>query len=311
MEYRKIGQLEVSVIGLGCNNFGRHLSEQETARVVDAGIDNGINLFDTADVYFGVEGSSEDLLGRALTSRRDEVLIATKFGKDQGDIGRGGASPRWIRAAVEDSLRRLRTDRIDLYQLHEPDPETPLEETLGTLDELIAEGKVREIGHSNMSAELIDQADEAARGSATRFVSTQTEWSLVARDCEESIVPAAERNAIAILPFFPLSSGLLTGKYRAGAPYDPSWRLAKITNRDQFIDDERLKVVAALEAFAAERGRTLLELAFGWLLSHTVVASVIAGATRPEQITANAAAGSWHLTNDEMSAVDDILRSGV
>ncbi len=307
MEYRSIGKLQVSVVGLGCNNFGRHLDANQTTRVVDAALEHGITLFDTADVYYGVEGASEPLLRRALGSKRDQVVLATKFGMPQGDEGRGGASPRWLRTAVEDSLRRLDTDRIDLYQLHKPDPTVPIEETLETLDELVTAGKVREIGHANFNAQQIKEAEVAAQSAGTvRFVSTQAEWSLVSRSIERDVVPAAQQNRLGLLPFFPLSSGLLTGKYRPDREADPSWRLAKIPDRNRFIDEDKVRTAMALERFAIEAGHTLLELAFSWLAFFQVVSSVIAGATKPEQVAANASAAEWRLTEDERARVDEL-----
>ena len=309
MEHRRIGQLQASVVGLGCNNFGRHLDVHATNRVVNAALDHGVNFFDTADVYYGVEGASEPMLGQALGARRPDAIIATKFGKPhpQGDEDWGGASPRWVKTAVEDSLRRLGTDWIDLYQLHEPDPTVPIEETLGALNDLVEEGKVLEIGHSAFAPEQIREAEETAEKLGTaRFVSMQCEWNLLTRDAEKALVPAAREAGISILPFFPLSSGLLTGKYRPGVAPDHSWRLGKIPNRARFLNQERLKVAMELEAFAQDRGHTLLELAFSWLAASHCVASVIAGATNPDQIASNAAACNWQLSPDELSQVDAI-----
>ena len=312
MESRRIGSLTVSLVGLGCNNLGRRLDAAQSDLVVGAAIDHGITLFDTADVYGG-EGRSEQLLGRALTGRRDEVVIATKFGMPLDDERRG-AHPDYVRRACEDSLRRLGTDRIDLYQLHAPDPEVPIAETLGALDELVAAGKVREIGNSNFTGEQLDEAEHAARRAATaRFVVAQNRWSALSRGIEDDVVPAARRNDLTILPYFPLASGLLTGKYRAGEQPDPSWRIAGMPEerRARLLDEERLAKVAALGELAEDRGRTLLELAFSWLASHDIVASVIAGATRPEQVEANVAAAGWRLDAADLAAVDEITgRSG-
>lgn len=307
METRTIGSLQVSVVGLGCNNFGRRIDAGQTQRVVDAALEHGITLFDTADVYGG-DGRSEQLLGEALGGRRDEVVLATKFGMPLDDERRG-AHPDYVRRACEDSLRRLGTDRIDLYQLHAPDPEVPIAETLGALDELVAAGKVREIGNSNFSGGHIDEAEQTAREAGTaRFVVAQNQWSALSRRVEDDVVPAAERNGLEILPYFPLASGLLTGKYRPGEDPDPSWRIATMPEdrRQQLLDEQRLAKVAALEEVAEQRGHILLELAFGWLATQPAVASVIAGATRPEQIAANVAAADWRLDDAALAAVDEI-----
>lgn len=311
VETRSIGSLSVSVVGLGCNNFGRRIDADATQQVVGAALEHGVTLFDTADVYGG-EGRSEQLLGRALGRRRDEVVVATKFGMPLDD-DRRGAHPDYVRRACEDSLRRLGTDHIDLYQLHAPDPEVPIAETLGALDELVRAGKVREIGNSNFDGEQIDEAARAAREAGTvGFVVAQNRWSALSRRIEEDVVPAAERQGLRILPYFPLASGLLTGKYRPGQDPDPSWRIAGMPEdrRQQLLDEQRLARVAALEEVAAERGRTLLELAVGWLASQQVVASVIAGATRPEQVAANVAAADWRLDDDALAAVEAVTGRG-
>ncbi len=305
METRRIGELEVSLVGLGCNNFGGRIDAGQTQQVVDAALEAGITLFDTADVYGG-QGASEELLGRALRSRRDHTIIATKFGMALDDQ-RQGAHPDHVRRACEASLRRLGVDHIDLYQLHRPDPEVPIEETLGALDELVTTGKVREIGHSNLSAAQADEAEAAARQAGTaRFVCAQDHWSLLARDVEDGIIEAVERHGLAVLPFFPLASGLLTGKYTADAEQDPSWRLNRLAEerRASFIDDQRVATVRDLEVFAGDAGRSLLELAMSWLACQAPVASVIAGATRPEQVHANVRAAGWQLTADELVEVD-------
>jgi aryl-alcohol dehydrogenase-like predicted oxidoreductase len=312
METRRIGSLEVSVVGLGCNNFGRRLGLAGTRPVVDAALEAGVTLFDTADVYRGDHGTSEQLLGAALGSRRDQVVIATKFGMEL-DAAHRGASPRYVRDACEASLRRLGTDVIDLYQLHTPDPDVPIAETLGALDELVRSGEVREIGHSNLSADQVDEADAAARGDGTaRFVSAQDHWSLLDREVEEGNLAAVRRHGLAVLPFFPLASGLLTGKYTSGDEVDPSWRLSALPEerRERWLNDHRLATTRDLEAFAASRGRSLLELAFSWLLAQDPVASVIAGATRADQVAANVAAAGWELTSDDLAAVDTITRGG-
>ena len=303
METRKIGSLQVSAVGLGCNNFGWRIGVEETQAVVDAALDAEINFFDTADMYGA--GQSEEFLGRALGSRRDSVIIATKFGLPM-DEERKGAKPAYVRQAIEDSLRRLGTDRIDLYQLHKPDPETPIADTLGALDELVKAGKVREIGCSNFSAEQLREAEAAVKSGAARFVSVQNEYSLLEREPEREVLPECERLGLAFLPYFPLASGLLTGKYRRGQAAPAGSR-----GSDQFaaqaFTDRNLELAEELIRFSESRGHTLLELAFSWLLTRPAVASVIAGAKSPEQVKANAAAGGWRLTQDDLSEVDAIL----
>lgn len=305
MDRRKIGSLEVSVIGLGCNNFGGRLDEPATALVVHAALDAGINFFDTADIYGG-GGRSEEYLGRALGSHRADVLVATKFGMRMDDQRRG-ARPEYVRQAAEDSLRRLGTDHIDLYQLHTPDPDVPIAETLGAMNELVSAGKVREIGCSNFSAQQIREAEDisTSRGIA-RFVSVQNEYSLLHRDPEVEVLAECERVNAAFLPFFPLASGLLTGKYHRGEPAPEGTRLASGPRAVQ-LTDERLERVEALRDFAHSTGHTLLELAFAWLLARPVVASVIAGATKPEQIASNAATIEWRLTTADFAAIDAIV----
>jgi aryl-alcohol dehydrogenase-like predicted oxidoreductase len=304
-DMRTIGSLSVSAVGLGCNNFGRRLDEHATAQVVHAAIDAGINFFDTADIYGG-DGKSEEYLGRALGKRRADVLIATKFGMRMDD-DRRGARPEYVRAAAEDSLRRLGTDCIDLYQLHTPDPDVPIADTLGAMDELVQAGKVREIGCSNFSADEIRDAEQDSndRGIA-RFVSVQNEYSLLHRDPEVEVLAECEHSHVAFVPFFPLASGLLTGKYHLGQPAPAGSRLASGPRAVQLTDD-RLRTVEALRAFAQSRGHTLLELAFSWLLTQSVVASVIAGASSPEQVRSNAAATKWQLTSADLAAIDAIV----
>jgi aryl-alcohol dehydrogenase-like predicted oxidoreductase len=304
MRTRPIGTLEVSVVGLGCNNFGRRIDAAAAEQVVHAALDRGVTLFDTADVYG--DGRSEEYLGAALTGRRDEAVIATKFGMELSD-GQQGAHPVYVRTACEASLRRLGVDHIDLYQLHRPDPDVPVAETLGALGELVESGKVRVIGHSNLAADEMDEAEsEAAAGAVPRFESAQDRWSLLERGLEDDKLPAIARNGLAVLPYFPLASGLLTGKYRPGEDPDPGWRIASLPDdrRSEQLSDDRLATVERLRAFAASRDRTLLELAMSWLATQPTVASVIAGATRPEQIDANAAAADWKLTDDELAEVD-------
>jgi aryl-alcohol dehydrogenase-like predicted oxidoreductase len=306
MRTRRIGSLEVSIVGLGCNNFGSRIDEDRTREVVDAALDAGITLFDTADIYGGTR--SEEFLGRILEGRRDVVVLATKFGMTRAPHVAGGASAAYVRASVEGSLTRLRTDRIDLYQLHEPRPETPIAETLGALDQLVREGKVREIGCSNFSAAQLREAAEAASG--TRFVCVQNELSLLDRgDVDEGLAEAA-RQGLAYLPYYPLANGLLTGKYRRDEPPPAGSRL------DFWYDEEeRAEAMAppvfdridALAAFAEERGHTLLELAFAWLLAQRPVSSVIAGATTADQVRANVAAGVWELSPADVLALEHLF----
>jgi aryl-alcohol dehydrogenase-like predicted oxidoreductase len=307
MDTRRIGTLEVSVVGLGCNNFGRRLDSEATSAVVDAALDSGITFFDTADVYGGTK--SEEYLGRALGRRRDEMVIATKFGSAVDDR-RKGAKPEYVRQAVDDSLRRLGTDRIDLYQLHRPDPQVPIEDTLGALDELVQAGKVREIGCSNFSAEQLREAEETTREGAARFVSVQNEYSLLHREPEHDVLPECERTGLAFIPYFPLANGLLTGKYRQGQDAPAGSRLDS-GRGDSLVTDQNLAVVEDLIGFSEKQGHTILELAFSWLLTRPAVVSVIAGATSSEQVRSNAAAASWKLTDAELTEIDLILtRSG-
>jgi aryl-alcohol dehydrogenase-like predicted oxidoreductase len=306
MRTRRIGSLEVSLVGLGCNNFGRRVDADGTRAVVDAAMDAGVTFFDTADAYG--DGASEELLGRALVGRRDEVVIATKFGMGAGDEGFG--RPEYVREAVGRSLERLGTDHIDLYQLHQPDPATPIDETLGALRELVEAGTVREIGHSNLDGDQIREAEAMANKDADRprFVSAQNRWSLLTADIENDVVPACAELGLVILPFFPLESGVLTGKYRPGEPAPEGSRLAGVApdRAQRFTGDGRLETAARLQAWAEERGHTLLELAMSWLAAHPVTASVIAGATRPDQVRQNAAAIGWQLSDAERAEVDAI-----
>lgn len=303
METRRIGSLAVSVVGLGCNNFGGRLDRNGVQAVVDAALQAGVNFFDTADMYGDTR--SEVLLGQALGGRREQAVVATKFGWRLDDQ-RHGAKPAYVRRAVEDSLRRLGTDRIDLYQLHQPDPETPIAQTLAALDELVRAGKVREIGCSNFSAAQLREAQAAVRDGAARFVSVQNEYSLVQREPESEVLAECERQGLGFLPFFPLASGLLTGKYRRGAPMPAGTRLAgKSGFANRFLNQRNLALADALADFAARRGHSLLELAFSWLLSHRQVCSVIAGAMSAEQVGANVAAAGWRLTPDELAEVDE------
>lgn len=304
METRTIGSLEVSVVGLGCNNFGMRIDRKESAAVVGAALDSGITLFDTADIYGGAK--SETYLGAALGARRDEIVVASKFGVPY-EGHEGGASAAYIRTAVEDSLTRLGTDRIDLYQLHFPDPKTPIAETIGALGDLVAEGKIREFGCSNFDVAMLEDAAAATPPGAPGFVSVQNQYNILSREPEDGVLDECARTGMAFLPFYPLASGLLSGKYRAGEPAPEGTRLAAMGERaaDQ-LSDERLATVAALDALAQRSGHSVLDLAFGWLLSRPVVSSVIAGATRPEQITANVAAGQWRPPDDVLAEVDAI-----
>ena len=305
MQRRRIGSLEVSEVGLGCNNFGPRIDFDASAAVVHAALDAGIDFFDTADVYG--KGTSEEFLGRALGGRRDDVVIATKFGMKM-DEQRRGARPEYIRQAAEDSLRRLGTDHIDLYQLHTPDPDVPIADTLGALNELVQAGKVREIGCSNFTVAQIDEAEAVAerRGTA-RFVSVQNQYSLLHREPERGVLAECERLGLAFIPFFPLASGLLTGKYRRGAPLPSGTRISNSPRYASLLSEENLERVEALRRFAESRGHSLLDLAFSWLLAHPVVASVIAGATKPEQVRANVAAASWRLDAADLGAIDDLV----
>ncbi len=304
-QLRKIGSLSVSSVGIGCNNFGGRLDQTGTQKVVNAAIEAGINFFDTADIYG--ETRSEEYLGRALGARRGSVLIATKFGLPL-DEHRKGARPEYVRRALEDSLRRLGTDYVDLYQLHRPDPEVPIADTLGALHELVQAGKVREIGSSNFSVEqLRESADAAQRGKLTPFVSVQNEYSLLKREPEQDVLPEVERTGVAFLPYFPLASGLLSGKYRTGQASPEGTRLAPGSRmRERFITEKSQAIADRLAELANARGHSLLELAFSWLISQRAVASVIAGASTPEQVKANAAAASWVLSAEELRAIDEI-----
>jgi aryl-alcohol dehydrogenase-like predicted oxidoreductase len=308
MKTRRLGAsgLKVSEVGIGCNNFGMRIDAKGTDAVVGAAIDAGITLFDTADIYGGTK--SEEFLGKALGKRRGEVILATKFGMRIGDDEtRRGGSRRWILRAVEDSLKRLGTDWIDLYQMHAPDPDTPIDETLRALDDLVTQGKVRYIGNSNFSGWQIADADWTASGS-TRFVSAQNQFSLLERRVEHEVLPACGHFGLGFLPFFPLGSGLLSGKYRRGEKPPEGTRLAAWGSRGAAaLSDKNFDKVEKLEAWAGERGHTILELAFAWLLGHPVVSSVIAGATSAEQVQANAATAAWALTPEEVKEVSDLI----
>ncbi len=294
---------EVSVVGLGCNNFGGRVDLDGTRAVVDAALEAGVTLFDTADIY-GNKGGSESFLGEVLEGRRDGVVLATKFGGDMGDGEERRGSRAYVRKAIEASLARLRTDYVDLYQYHFPQKETPLEETFGALDELVREGKARHVGHSNLSAAEVEEVDALARDNGwSRPVSAQNQYSLLRRDVEADLLPTCERLGLGVLPYFPLASGLLTGKYRRDMPSPEGTRLA---GRDDVFTDETFDRLESLDAFASERGITLLEVAIGGLLAQPAVDSVISGATKPEQVRSNAAAGGWEPTPEDLAALDAI-----
>jgi aryl-alcohol dehydrogenase-like predicted oxidoreductase len=282
------------------------IDEKRSGEVIVAALDAGINFFDTADMY--ANGKSEELIGRCLGTRRSEVFIATKFGNDMPGQGRG-AAPKYVRVALEASLKRLNTDYVDLYQQHLPDPDVPIAETLGALNDLVNAGKVREIGCSNFSVPQLREAERAssARKGSARFVSVQNEYSLLHREPEGGVLAESAQSGLAFLPFFPLASGLLTGKYRKGQPIPEGTRIAKYERYGKLVTAQNLDRVEALISFARSRGRTLLELAFSWLLAHRVVASVIAGATSAEQVRGNAAAADWRLEPRDLDEIDSLL----
>ncbi len=312
-DYRQLGSsgLTVSTVGLGCNNFGGRIDAERTQQVVDACFDEGVTLFDTADIYGGTPGESEELLGKTLGSRRAEVVVATKFGSDMGGVNgpdwgvRG--SRRYIRTAVEASLRRLGTDWIDLYQMHVPDEVTPIEETMAALHELVVEGKVRYLGSSNFAGWQVIEADWTARSAGqTPFVSAQNEYSLLKRQAEAELVPACEHVGVGILPYFPLASGLLTGKYRRGEGAPDGTRLASRPERLAAADFDRIE---AIGTYADERGISMLDVAIGGLAAQPAVSSVIAGATSAEQVRANVAAGAWEPSAADLAALDEVAPS--
>ncbi len=313
MTYRRLGTsgLVVSTVGIGCNNFGRKLDADGTRAVVDAAFDAGVTLFDTADIYGTPHGASEETLGAALKGRRDEIVLATKFGMDMeglngNDFGARG-SRRYIVRAVEASLRRLDTDHIDLYQMHTPDEATPIEETLAALDDLVRSGKVRYLGNSNFAGWQIADADWTARAAgSTPFISAQNQYSLLHREVEADVVPACEHFGLGLLPFFPLDSGLLSGKYRRGERAPEGTRLSQ-ERYQRWLDGADWDTIEALTAFGAERGHSLLDVAIAGLAARPAVTSVIAGATTPEQVRQNAAAGTWELTAADTAALDEIL----
>ena len=301
---RSIGSVPVPIAGIGCNNFGRRIDEHRTREVVAAALEVGATLFDTSDLYG--DGKSEEFLGRALGARRDEVVIVSKFGMRTPAEPLTGGHPAWVPRACDASLRRLGTDRIDVYLLHQPDDATPIEDTLSAMTRLVDDGKVREIGCSNFSAKQLEEAAEAAsEHGLRRFATVQNEYSLLHTDPREEVLPACERLGLGLMPYFPLASGLLSGKYRRGETPPPGSRLAGSQER---LTDERFDLVERLAAFAEQRDHVLLELALSWLASQRVVATVIAGATSAEQVRANTAAvRAWKLEDEDFTAVDEIL----
>ena len=307
MEFRQLGDsgLKVSAIGLGTNNFGARVDAEGTAKVIDQALHEGVNLLDTANIYS--KGLSEEYIGRALNGKRHEVVIATKVGGRMGDgPNDAGASLKHIRHEIEESLRRLGTDYVDLYQIHFVDESTPIDETVRVLDDLVKEGKVRYTGCSNFAAWQVCGAVWTSESlGLTSFSSVQPHYSMLVREPERELVPFCDEYGIGILPYFPLASGFLTGKYRRGQPAPAGTRLAE-NDRGMFVD-ANYDLIEALESFAEQRGHSLLELAFAWLLARPAVSSVIAGATKPEQVTANAKAVSWHLTDDDLTQVEAIL----
>ncbi|WP_024514017.1 aldo/keto reductase [Bradyrhizobium sp. Tv2a-2] len=312
MQIRNLGGsgLRVSAVGLGCNNFGQRTDLETSRKVIHRALDLGITLFDTADIYAGM-GGSETVLGTVLGDRRKDIVLATKFSKPMATDGtKQGASRRYIMEAVDASLRRLKTDYIDLYQQHDYDSLTPIEETLRALDDLVRQGKVRYLGNSNFPAWRIAEAEFTARAmNANRFISCQDEYSLVVRDIEKDLLPAAQEYKLGLLPFFPLASGLLTGKYQRGAAAPADTRLGKVqVLRDRYITPRNEEIVDKLKAFAEARGHTLLELAFSWLAARPQVASVIAGATRVEQVEQNVKAIAWSPTAQDMAEIDEITK---
>ena len=312
MEMRTLGTSgpAVSLVGLGCNNFAGRIDFAATEAVVEKALELGVTFFDTADTYGhrgGNPGGSEEFLGRILGPRRKEIVLATKFGMASGSM-KGGASRRYIMSAVEASLGRLKTDWIDLYQLHRPDPRTPIEETLRALDDLVRQGKARHIGCSYLTGAQFEEALAcSARNGLAVYLTCQNEYSLLERGIEADLVPAMMRHGSGLLPYLPLAGGMLTGKYRRGATPPAGSRFSYTRwQADQFLTEARWRVVEALEQFAAERGRSLLALAMGWLAARPAVSSIIAGATKPEQVAANVAAAAWRPSAEEMALIDRI-----
>jgi aryl-alcohol dehydrogenase-like predicted oxidoreductase len=312
MEYRNLGNsgLQVSLVGLGCNNFGRRCDQDATSDIVHKAIDLGVTLFDTADVY-GPRGMSEEFLGKALEGKRHDVVLATKFCSPMGEgPSMSGASRRYIMNAVEASLKRLGTDYIDLYQIHRPDPKTPIDETMRALDDLVKQGKVRYIGHSNFSGWQTAECHYISKAEhLTPFVSAQNQYNLLERAIEGELVPACKEFGVSVLPFFPLASGFLTGKYKKGEPMPEGARLTAMgPMAERMLSERNWATLGGLSEFAESHGHTMLELAMGWLASLPYVASVIAGATRPDQVEQNVKAGEWHLTAEEMAEIDTITK---
>ncbi len=312
MQIRNLGGsgLRVSAVGLGCNNFGQRIDLEASRKVIHKALDLGITLFDTADIYSNM-GGSETVIGAVLGDRRKDIVLATKYSKPMSEDGtRQGASRRYIFEAVEASLKRLKTDYIDLYQQHDYDPLTPIEETMRALDDLVRSGKVRYIGNSNFPAWRVAEAEYVARQmNVNRFISCQDEYSLVVRDIEKDLLPAATEYKLGLLPFFPLASGLLTGKYRKGEAAPGDTRFGKVPRlRDRYVTPRNEDIVEKLQAFAARSGHTMLELAFSWLASRPQVSSVIAGATRVEQVEQNVKAISWNLSAQELAEIDAITK---
>jgi aryl-alcohol dehydrogenase-like predicted oxidoreductase len=312
MQERNLGSsgLRVSAVGIGCNNFGGRIDVRETGRVIDRAIDLGVTLFDTADIYSN-KGGSETAMGEVLSGgKRHKIVLATKFGMQMDEVGKlKGASRRYIMSALEGSLKRLKTDYLDLYQLHQVDPLTPIEETLRTLDDIVRSGKARYIGCSNLPAWQVVEAQETARRcNLNAFASCQDEYSLLVRDIDRELMPAMSRYRMGLLPFFPLACGLLTGKYQRGAM--PQGARLTDTRRyaDKYLNERNWRLLDELASFARKRGHTLLELAFSWLLARPNTASVIAGATSPEQVEANVKAASWQLTAEDLAEVDRITK---
>ncbi|MSO97957.1 MAG: aldo/keto reductase [Rhodospirillaceae bacterium] len=314
MEHRQLGRsgLKVSAVGLGCNNFGMIIDAVQTKVVVDKAIDLGITLFDTADVY-GSMGKSEEFLGQALGARRKDIILATKFGNPmgQGPMLGGGGSRRYIMSAAEASLKRLNTDYIDLYQIHTPDLHTPIDETMRAMDDLVHQGKVRYIGHSNFSGwQTVDASWTAKALNLSPFVSAQNRYSLLSRDIEAELAPACMAHGVGILPYFPLESGMLTGKYKRGEKPAEGTRYAAWSSRgamaNRFFGDDRFAKIEPLQALCAQYGHSMLDMAMGWLLSKPYVSSVIAGATKPEQLEQNVKAGEWRPSPEEAAKIDEI-----
>jgi len=312
VEYRNLGNsgLKVSVVGLGCNNFGMRIDTEQTRVVVNKALDEGINLFDTADIY-GNRGGSETMLGKALGPRRNEVIVASKFGMAMGDGPfMKGASRRYIMAAAEASLKRLNTDYMDLYQIHFPDAETPQEETLGALNDLVRAGKVRYIGSSNFAGyQVADAAWISKTNGLAPYISAQNQYNLLDRRIEKDLTPACKQFGVGILPYFPLASGFLTGKYKRGEEPSKDTRLGAMGSMAKSaLTDSNFEILDKLQEFARSHGHSVLELAIGWLASMPQVSSVIAGATKPEQVTANVKGGDWKLSAEELAEVDKITR---